>query len=297
MTRAYPFRRPTPGVIRPDIWSVAVPEGTVPLADVLPEWDYNTVLHLQRTVVVDGRTARREVGLPADAPLTLSVRWTASGSLLRGLGCRFDVRDADGVEIELAFGLPGAELGGTLTLDTMVSTGAATRNGAERSPTRPGSVLWGDTYDVRLQGDAPLFPVAVADFADLAYPEAAAWYLEIDRDFDAAAMGSMLLLVNTRSELLVRALSEAGAPGPDAAAVLSTLRSDIARTLVEHALSDDEFGPTNNYETSTLGATLAGLASQLGIDDWESLRREHRSEPALFASRLQAATKLWQGLR
>ena len=295
MTRAYPFVRPPHGLVRPEVWALDVSDGSIPLPDVLPDWDYNTTLDLHRTVAVDGARIRTAVGLAASTPLALSVRWTASGSLLRGLAGSIEVPSEDDRSLEIAFSLPGGDLGGTLTLETVIATTVRTE-GAERAPRRPGSILWSDPYDVRLQGDAPLFPLAVADFRELAYPDGAAWYLQIDQDVDAAAMGSMLLLVNSANDLLVRALAEAANPGPDAAAVLSTLSTQVATTLVEQALATDGFQPDHEYEPRSLGAMFVGLLNQLGLDDWESLQREHRSEPALFTARMQAATKLWQGL-
>lgn len=296
MTRAFPFIRPTADVVRAQPWTQIVPDGTTALGDVLPDWDYNTVLALHRTVVIDGERARADARLPRTAQLNLSTRWTASGSLLRGLGARVSVAAIDDLPLELTFSLPGQELGGTLTLETVLSLSDRVAHPVERAATRAGSILWSDTFDVRLQGDAPLFPVAVVDFGGLPYPEGAPWFLELDRDMDAAAMGSILLLVNERCDLLVRALTEAGNPGPDVAAVLSTLRSEVARTLIEHALAADDFDPSGNYDTTSLGAALATLVARLNID-WQTLRREHGAEPSLFAARLHAATRTWAGMR
>jgi hypothetical protein len=158
---------------------------------------------------------------------------------------------------------------------------------------RPGSVLWADRSRFLLQGDAVLFPLAVADFHDLPYPTKASWYLEVGEDLEAAALGSILLLANERREVVVNALAAAGSPADADRRVLSALRTDVQRTLVEQALTHEDFADDADYPTGSLGALLAAVLRTtfpaLGL---EALRRERKSEPARFTSRLQDATDL-----
>ena len=59
MSRAYPFRRPPEDVLQVAPWSRVGPTGASELPPEIPDWDYDTVLSLARTVRVDGRRARR----------------------------------------------------------------------------------------------------------------------------------------------------------------------------------------------------------------------------------------------
>jgi hypothetical protein len=273
-------------------------DGTAELPNDLPAWDYDTVLSLQRSLTVDGARARAESGLGMDAELAISARWTASGSLLRGRAWQSGVPAVDDVELIAEFDLPGSELGGTLDLAlvlTVVDPGAAP---SAVAPRRRGSVLWTDSHPVRLQGNATHFPIAVADFEQLPYPSETTWFLDIGDDLEAAALGSLLLIVNESRDVVVEALTGVAEPSPTTNAIMSVLWTDTLRSLVERAVTDDEFDQGNDYPTGSLGAVLrAILRDRFPDEDLESLRREHDQDPALFTSRIQAAARMLGGTR
>lgn len=292
MSAVFPYRRPSDDVVRTTPWTLAGED--TELADVLPDWDYDTVLSLRRRLVIDGARARKECGLEEDADLAVSIRWTASGSLLRGRAWQTAVPPTDGAELIVAFDLPGTDLGGTLTLElvlVLVDAGGAISSIA---PWRPGSVLWSERRDVRLRGDAAQFPVAVADFELLPYPAEAPWMLEISGGQENAALGSLLLLVNDRRRNLVDVVTGRASTEPGrTAAVLSMLRADVLRGLVERAVVDDDFDTSTEYATGSTGAVLQAVLRQLFHDtDLETLRREHAQDPAHFTARIQAAAGL-----
>ena len=293
MTRAYPFLRPPVDVMRAGPWSRTVADGAEELPTELPDWDYDTTLSLSRPVQVDGLRARRLAGLPDDAEIDLTVRWSASSSALRGRAWRGSVPPRDGVELDVAFDLAGDELGGVLELATVLTLRRPGEGASAAAPKRPGSTLWSDRRPVLLQGDAVLFPLAIADFHDLPYPTGAAWYLEVGDDLEAAALGSILLLANERREVVVNALASAGSPGDADRRVLSTLRTDVVRALVERALANEDFTEETEHPTGSLGALLTAVLRRtfpgVGV---EALRREWRREPVLFTARLQDATDL-----
>jgi hypothetical protein len=293
MSRAYPFLRPPPDVVTTGPWSREVPDGAEVLAGALPDWDYDTVLGLSRPVVVDGRRVRALCGLADDAEIDLTVRWSASSSALRGRAWRAAVPAADGVELDVRFDLAGDELGGNLELDTVLTLRRATDNASAAAPHRPGSVLWSDRFSTLLQGDAVLFPLAVADFHDLAYPTKASWYIDVGEDLEAAALGSILLLANERREVVVSALAAAGAPTEADRRVLSTLRTEVLRALVERALIHEDFTDEIIYPAGSLGALFAAvLRTTFPAFTVEALRRERQTSPVLFTSRIQDATDL-----
>jgi hypothetical protein len=154
-------------------------------------------------------------------------------------------------------------------------------------------VLWSDRLPVLLQGDAVLFPLAVADFHDLPYPTKASWYLEVGDDLEAAALGSILLLANERREVVVNALTAAAVPTDADRRVLSTLRTDVLRSLVERALSNEDFTDEVDYPTGSLGALFTAVHERMfPAFSIEALRRERLLEPVLFTARIQDAADL-----
>ncbi|WP_104524527.1 hypothetical protein [Blastococcus atacamensis] len=293
MTRVFPFLRPPSDVVSVGPWSRLSPDGTEPLPDTLVDWDYSTTLSLHRPVSVDGLRLRELAGLTEDAAVDLTVQWFATNSLLRGRAWRsaLPVENAFDVTIECA--LPGDDLGGALELITSVTLRSSSPGASPAAPARPGSVLWSDRQRVVLEGENTLFPIATADFHDLPYPTGAGWYLHIDEDLDGAALGSILLLVNERHEVVMRAVRAASAPTEADQRVLSTLRADVLRVLVERALTDEGLQEDVDHPVGSLGALLVSVVrNAFPAFSMEALRRERQNAPALFSSRLQETSQL-----
>jgi hypothetical protein len=285
---AWPYRRIPAHVVAGDSW--LMDPGTArerPLPGSLPDWDYQTNLRLRRRITW-ADDLRRAAQLPAIAKLAISVRWSVTPSYLRGVGHWAEI--GDGTEHIVDFDLLGARLGGLLRIETLVVL-------AEEIAQQPatahmaGSVLWSDSVTVRLQGDAALYPVALVPFSKASLPDKAAWYLELGSDLSAAAMGSMQLLVNQDHPVVAASVGAAAAPTEANRLVLSTLRSDLVRGMVEHALADDEFTMSENYGEETLGAVLQGLLrTQIGVDSDDALhelRTVYMNDRQRFAAAMQ----------
>jgi hypothetical protein len=294
-TRAWPYRRITDGAIKAAAW--VLDPGTEherELPPSLPDWDYQTDLRLRRRLSFDMTEGRRAAGLADDVPLAVSVRWNVVPSHLRGAAAWIPITD-DQDEIDVGVTVPGNRLGGILQVDTMVVLAAAS---LPRPATahRPGSCLWTDTVEVRLQGDAPLFPIALVPFSKSSLPGKAAWFLEIGSDLNATALGAIQLLVNQEHPLVVAAVSRAGTPTDVDRAVLSTLKSDVIRSMLERALGDEDFVMSNHFDKDTLGAVLQGLMrtymSEYLHDDLTDVRRIRDNDAPLFAAIVQAATEI-----
>ncbi|MFJ8812864.1 hypothetical protein [Amycolatopsis thermoflava] len=272
-------------------------DGEVPLPEALPHWDYQMNLHLRRVLQVDPGRAKSEAGLPDDAVLTLAAVWTATGSSLRGPGARVQLGGLEEVEIDLEVHLNGSDLGGLLLLDTALVLAEACVDGGPAAPRRAGSVLWSDRCSLRLQGDAPQFPMAVVDFAKTSFPDGAAWHLQIGSNLDAATMGSLLLLINEKNSVTATAFENAVKPRPVDRVVLAAVYADAARIMIEHALRHEEFVDDAHFGEDTLGATLVALFHQLfpGSSINDARLRLNRS-PSLFTSDLQAAVKIFEEL-
>ncbi|WP_229818970.1 hypothetical protein [Streptomyces lateritius] len=265
------------------------------MPEALPHWDYNTDLTLRRTVHVDLDRARAQSGLPGNALLMLSTVWTATGSNLSGPAQHLRLSEGGVQDIEIGFRLSGADLGGLLLLDTALVLAARRSDARPSSPRRAGSVLWSDRESLRLQGDAPQFPMAVIDFARTSFPEGAAWHLQISGELDNATMGSLLLLVNEQNKVTAVAFENAHRPRPVDRIVLSAVYADVARSMIEHALDNQDFAEDSDFPDGSLGATLLSLFDQLfpgqTITD---VRLRRRQSSALFASDLQAAVKIFE---
>lgn len=293
MTRAFPFLRPPMDVVTTGPWSRLTPDGGAPLPDALLDWDYDTTLSLFRPMTVDGARIRHLSGLPAEAALDLSVQWFATSSALRGRAWRSALPAVDAHEAAATFELLGGDLGGSLELVTSITLRSSAPGASAAAATRPGSVLWSDRHRVLLQGDNTLFPIAPADFHDLPYPTGAGWYLHIDEDLEAAALGSLLLLVNERHDVVMHALDTAASPTEADRRVLSTLRSDVLRVLVEHALCHEDLSDDVEYPVGSLGGLLINVVrNAFPAFSLEALRRERQTAPALFSSRIQATSNL-----
>ncbi|NLU68428.1 hypothetical protein HCC30_14305 [Streptomyces sp. HNM0574] len=137
--------------------------------------------------------------------------------------------------------------------------------------------------------------MSVVDFARTSFPDNAAWHLQIGSKLSAAAMGSLLLLVNEQNETVTEAFKNAAKPRPLDRAVLSTVYADCARVMVEHALSQEEFVDEADFPADSLGATLSNLFHQLFPGSTiHDLRLRRDSSPSLFTTEVQAATGIFQ---
>ncbi|MGY1884146.1 hypothetical protein ACI799_02425 [Blastococcus sp. SYSU DS0753] len=296
MTRVFPFLRPPSDVVTVGPWSRLTPDGGEPLPDTLTDWDYSTTLSLHRPLKVDGLRLRRLSGLPEDAAIDLSVQWLATNSALRGRAWRSELPADDGSDITIDLSLPGDDLGGTLELITSATLRRPAPGSSVAAATRPGSVLWSDRQRVLLEGDNTLFPIATADFHDLPYPTGAGWYLHIEEDLEAAALGSILLVVNERHDVVMQAVEAASSPTEADMRVLSALRSDVLRVLVERALTSEDLTEESNYSVGSLGALLVTVVrNAFPAFSMEALRRERQTAPALFSSRLQESSQMLVG--
>ncbi|WP_327392466.1 MULTISPECIES: hypothetical protein [unclassified Streptomyces] len=292
---ALPYRTPAASVVEAADWQLVVEGEELALPEALGDWDYQMDIELKRSVTVDVSRARAGSGLPDDAVLGLAAVWTATGSNLRGSVQRVPLAGHGIRNVELRETLRGTDLGGVLTLDTVLVLSRVTTTSAPFAPHRAGSLLWSDQASMRLQGDAPQFPMTVIDFAHTSFPEDAAWHLQIGPNLHSAAMGALLLLINARNETVATAFTNAAKPRAVDRAVLSMVYADCARIMVEHALQQEQFVDGADFPEDSLGATLLSLFHQLlpgsTVHDLR-LRREH--SPSLFASELQAAARIFR---
>ncbi|KKD03292.1 hypothetical protein TN53_35935 [Streptomyces sp. WM6386] len=137
--------------------------------------------------------------------------------------------------------------------------------------------------------------MAVIDFSLTSFPDNAAWHLQISGGLENATMGSLLLLVNERNAITATAFENAGKPRPIDRVVLSAVYADAARIMIEHALANDDFIDDSDFSEGSLGATMMSLFNRLFPEQLiTDIRLRQRQSPALFASDLQAAVKIFE---
>ncbi|MFE5207398.1 hypothetical protein [Streptomyces sp. NPDC056600] len=290
-----PYRAAREDVVAAEDWRLILDDGEIPLPEALPDWDYQMDLHLRRTVEVDLTSVRRQSGLPDGTALSLAVVWTSTGSNLSGPAQRLRLTESGTSRTELDIILRGSDLGGLLLLDTVLVLAERRPHARPSSPRRAGSVLWSDRVELRLQGDAPQFPMAIIDFSLTSFPNDAAWHLQITGDLQSATMGALLLLVNERNTVTAAAFQNAARPRPVDRIVLSAVHADAARVMLEHALTDEEFTDDSDFPDGSLGATLLSLFERLFPGQFISdIRLRRQQSPALFASDLQAAVRIFE---
>lgn len=285
-----PFRQAAAGSILPADWEVLSDTTWIPLGESLDAWDYATPVPLRRKVEVQLDEVRESCRLPSGAPIALSVVWHSTGTNRRGSLVNVRVEDD---QIILAASLPGQNLGGQLRLHTRLILSGANPDPVPLAPRRPGSILWEDRIVVHLEGESPMFPVEVVSFPEIGLPEGAAWYLDWNpSELDHATLGAIRLFVNSDHETVHRAVT---APKADdeARAVISTLRWDLLRQLVEGALDVEDFDPSTEYAPGSLGRSLrSALTTAFGRESAGGLRSLRTIDRSRFDARIQAAAAL-----
>ncbi|MEU7788659.1 hypothetical protein [Amycolatopsis sp. NPDC049159] len=292
--QAPPYRMAPAEAVLAGPWQWLIDDIPTELPDALSDWDYRMDLSLRQNVTVDVDLVRQATGLPPSAKLTLAMIWTATGSGLKSAGDRVGLPESGITNVELSAVLSGNQLGGVLGLETTLVLAEYCETAALASPRRAGSILWTAEYRTRLQGDAPLFPIAVVDFSKTQYPEDAAWHVEIGGDFETATMGALLLLVNERKQVLVDAMRNAAKPRPVDRVVLSSVHADVARTLIDYALQDQDFSLEADYGEESIGSTLQALVGRFFPGQTLAhLRRRREQSPTSFATELQHAVRIF----
>ncbi|MDY0810999.1 hypothetical protein [Kitasatospora purpeofusca] len=299
--QAWPYRRPS-NRVEAERWRTDELTGAL-LPAALPAWDYQTDLTLARVVHLDLAGIREDCGLPDDAPLRLCVRYWPSTSRLRyaAFESRLPIHSRQNVTV-VEMTARGTDLGGYLTIETIVELAADVDTGIPFVPHRAGSILWNDQVRVHLEGAAGLLPTVPVSFSEAGLPHGAAWYVSMDGgDWQQAAMGSLLVLLNTDNLAIQKALE---AEKDETTALLwDTLGIDIVTDLVGRALDDEAFDEDQDVAEVEGDLTMAGLVRAL-VRTYlahptetpalaiKRLRDERRGDPSKFRAQVQTGVGL-----
>ncbi len=268
--------------------------GTSELGDHVPGWDYARNLELNREIGLAKGTVGKALNLPEeDLDLELVVRLgTGPGSIPRRRRLIIRALIRPGEPFPLGYTAVGHELSQRLWLETSILLARPTRLTARFAPTRPGSILWRDEHDVRLEGSSPRFPMEIVSFRERFSGKAesgALWYLHwqpghLHRDFG----GSVRLFLNDdRKDFIERFV------GSDPQ-TLQCVLGDVVSQILGHALRAEDLEEilADCEPTSVAGHVATWLELAFAGPDLASVRKLLTNAPGSFNAAIQAMANL-----
>lgn len=268
-------------------WMRATGNEWHPLGRVVPEWDYLTELHLQRTVRVHKAKLLESTGISDQAILRWSVSWrwadrrVARPCLVMPVEC--DIEQVIDVHI------PGSEVGPSIELLTRIVLGE------ERMSYRPGtahavgSILCQDVCPIDLMGSRARFPVSIVYFENAHNLDAlASCALSIDADYTAPVHGALELWINAADKELVAALQDASSDR--ARALVEQVHEYVVAAMLRRAVRDADELLSHGWEPESLGRILVELANRTQ-GELLGLKALHDKEPRAFESVLSGESR------
>lgn len=246
----WPFQRPQGSLINFGDWRFAA--DSEPVEATFEGWDPETDITLTRDVTTDVNSIREQCGLETDVPLRLTVSWKASRSLMTGTVYRDELCDTNNLEITL----PGPNLSGAVTLRTTVTVGISDPLRTGVTARWAGSILAEDTIEVLLEGKGSMLPIAEVDFATTQIDPEASWYLSLSDELALPAMGSFLLLINSRDSELTTAL-KVQHPNDRQQMLVQHLLGEVAEHLTERAVRLQNELRSESWPDESIGMLLS----------------------------------------
>lgn len=292
---AFPFLTLGESEVNASPWKlVDQNDGPMELGDHVPGWDYARNLQLNREIALVKGKIGTALGLPDDdVALELIVRLgTGPGSMprRRRLLTRTAIRPGQSIVLEHV--AVGHELSQRLWLETSILLAGPVRQPTRFAPRRPGSILWRDEHDVRLEGSSPRFPMEVVSFHER-FPgkseSGALWYLHwqpghLHRDFG----GSVRLFLNDdRKDFIERFV------GSDPQ-TLQCVLGDVVSQIMGHALRADDLEDilADCEPTSVAGHVATWLELAFPGQDLASVRKLLTNSPGSFHATIHAMANL-----
>ncbi|RZL63564.1 MAG: hypothetical protein EOP29_30120 [Rhodococcus sp. (in: high G+C Gram-positive bacteria)] len=253
--------------------------------EYVPDWDHATPLKIRAEVFVELNKCWETAGLDTGTDLGLSLVWHSSGSGLRGASTIQTVRDGRN---DVSIDFEGFELGGTLTIQIVVTLLGAPTERRPLAAHRPGSRLRGSEKRIRLEGAGSRFPISHVSFAEtgLAGGLPAAWLVLFEsKELYDSGVGNMRLYMNTDHEHVRDYVAD-----PDLRPDLGhVLRADVNRQVVLHALQAEDLDPTATYPSESMGELLAmSFNRNFPGRTVEEIQAMLKNSPGEFEAHLQA---------
>lgn len=259
MARILPYKVVPDSLIEAGAWQVLLDdEEPKALGDHLVDWDYNTDLHLSRQVETNPLAVIQACALSESARLGWSIVWRAVDSKLTNSAPAVPLAGASTV---LTAVIAGQELGVAIELSTRIVL-------LEEIPlvqpaaSAAGSILWNETTQVNLIGDAARFPAAIIDFGPAFLDADASLALEIDDDLEAPLLGGLQLLINARDRDLVEAVSRPPGRSEIRAHLVATVDEFVVSQLLDFARRRRSELENFDGDDDTIGAVCRTLVDQ-----------------------------------
>lgn len=288
-----PFLTPPDGSVSHGGWQIFTADGVAPLPSEMLHWDYQTSIDLAAALFVDRSAVTQACALESSSGLTVLVTAHSDHTRSERPVARLEVPQQDRFDLAIRFDLAGDELGGRLTLNTLLVV-TEPRPLDDLAPSRPGSIIWRTQHRTHLQGIGAQFPTDAADFSMTRQADPkAGWELKVDlADGDALFMSAARLTLNSGHPTVARMLQ--GQKNDLTVQMRRTLHWDVTRQLVAMALASDEvisaeFDPD---ATSVTGVLRNLLASIWPKDSPVTVRRWWETNPSRVELRLQGHCEL-----
>ncbi len=257
-----PFLTAPPMAVRHGEWLLSTPEGDEPLPKELSHWDYQSTLELVAPVSVDRRLVTSACDLQWSSGLEVIVMARSNHTNAEVLAARLELPQTDIFDLAVELRLPGDELGGRLTLETLLVASEPLPI-SRLAPQTPGAIIWRESRWTDLEGVGTQFPTDTMDFGSVGLDPKAGWKLRIDlTDSDARFMSAARLTLNSGHPAIGRLL--AGAKDDGTAQLLRTLHWDVTRQMVQAALSSDAVIDAEvDPEGTSVAAVLRNLLGRI----------------------------------
>ncbi|KUI15398.1 hypothetical protein AU191_06685 [Mycolicibacterium acapulense] len=253
----------------------------------MEHWDYQTVLELAAPVSVDRRTVTEECQLEWDSGLAVLVMARSSHTNVEQLATRLDVPLSDTFDLAVELRLEGYELGGRLTLQTLLVC-TTPKPAGPLAPRHSGSILWRSSHWTDLEGIGAQFPTDTVDFTQSARDSRAGWELRIDiADPEALFMSAARLTLNSGHPAIGKLLRGEKDEGTDQ--LRRTLNWDVTRQMVYIALQNDDVAvlEMDPHALSIAGVLRNLLATIWPLESVVTLRQWLETDPSRLERRLQ----------
>lgn len=296
-TTGVAFLRPAADAVQAEDWLLHQDGELQGWPDLIPDWDYNLDIEVSRTVVVDAGRVRQECRLPEDCKLAVAAVWQASGTALRGLiGSCVLTDDAVPQQVSVRGVVPGREAAGALTVRMQLLLSRSSTVEALLVPSLAGTVLWEDSWQLNLEGEASRFPIEVVDFQSVLWaPAGAGWHLAWNpHDLRLPLSATLTLYINAAHSGVLGAVS-GRSRNSESDAIRAAIYYDVGRALVRGALNSAEFmEDPDGFSEGTLGSAVRNLIHLLFPGDRpESLQSTMRERCEFFDSMIQEAMRLF----
>jgi hypothetical protein len=289
-----PFRIAPDEYIRHGGWIAAYSSYTGPLPSEVDHWDYQAEFSVTAHIWLDRLSILEACRLDASSQLTLVVLVRSDTTRIERAVAVVRVPDVHMFDGQIECQLDSSELGGRLTLETLLTTTSPEPMDL-LAPDQAGSILWRASSSTLLEGTGAQFPTDSSDFG-ISHPKDinAGWILEIDlSELDALFMASARLTLNSGIEAVKRMME--GSDDSEATRLRSVLRWDVMRQMVMLALSNDEIvhSDFDAEATSVAGVLRNVLSTVWPTDSPTTIRNWCRTDPSRIEARIQQRSGLF----